>query len=86
VDVQQCVSSRRIRVVTAATADEREQSILRREQLADDDLGQLLQEVEAGQRPEWRHRRQEPRLQTLLGRMEVASSTGRRAGAPLGVS
>jgi hypothetical protein len=27
---------------------------LRREQLADDDFGQLLREVKAGERPEWR--------------------------------
>jgi hypothetical protein len=53
-DVQQQVSCRRVRVVTAAVADERDRSTLRREQLADDDLGMLLHEVEAGQRPEWR--------------------------------
>jgi hypothetical protein len=53
-NVQQRVSCRTLRVVTAAVADERGLSTLRREQLVNDDLGQLLQEVQAGQRPEWR--------------------------------
>jgi hypothetical protein len=38
-DVQQGVSCRRVRVVTAAVADERGHSTLRREQLTDGDLG-----------------------------------------------
>jgi hypothetical protein len=38
-DVQQRVSRERLRVVTAAATDERDHSTLRREQLADDDLG-----------------------------------------------
>jgi hypothetical protein len=43
-----------IRVVAVAAANVWDRAALRRKQLADDDLGQLLQEVEAGKRPEWR--------------------------------
>jgi hypothetical protein len=44
----------KIPVVTTAAAEGWDRAALRREQLADDDVGQLLKEVEAGQRPEWR--------------------------------
>jgi hypothetical protein len=53
--VEQRADGLKIRVLAAAAANGWDCAALRREQLADDDLGQLLQEVEAGQRPEWRH-------------------------------
>jgi hypothetical protein len=53
-EVAQRADLLKIKVVTAATAEVRDRIALRREQLADDDVGQLLQEVEAGQRTEWR--------------------------------
>jgi hypothetical protein len=42
----------RVRVITTAAADGWDRASLRRKQLADDELGPLLQEVEAGQRSE----------------------------------
>jgi hypothetical protein len=48
VEIQQCVSNRKARVVSASTADDQDRAALRREQLTDD-VGQLLQQVEAGQ-------------------------------------
>ena len=41
-------------MVVAAPADGWEHQDLRREQLADNDLGPLIREIEAGRRPEWR--------------------------------
>jgi hypothetical protein len=52
--VEQRADGLMTRVAAAAAANGWDCAALRREQLADDDLGQLLQEVEAGQRPEWR--------------------------------
>jgi hypothetical protein len=53
--VEQRANGLKIRVVAAAAAANGwDRAALRREQLADDDSGQLLQEVHAGQRPEWR--------------------------------
>ena len=43
-----------VRMVTTAAADSWEQQALRREQLADNDLGSLMREIEAGRRPEWK--------------------------------
>jgi hypothetical protein len=43
----------KVRVVTTSAADGWDRASLRREQLADE-LGPLLLEVEAGQRPEWK--------------------------------
>jgi hypothetical protein len=43
-----------VRIITTAAADGWDRASLRREQLDDDELGPLLQEVEAGQRPEWK--------------------------------
>jgi len=40
-----------VRTVAAATANKWDLQALRREQLADDDIGLLLREVEAGQSP-----------------------------------
>jgi hypothetical protein len=53
-NVEQRADGLKIRVVATATANDWDRAALRREQLADDDLGQLLQELDAGQRPEWR--------------------------------
>jgi hypothetical protein len=44
----------KVRIITTAAADGWDRASLRREQLADDEMGPLLQEVEAGQRPEWK--------------------------------
>ena len=41
-------------MVTTAAADGWDQQALRREQLADNDLGPLMREMEAGRRPEWK--------------------------------
>jgi hypothetical protein len=43
-----------VRRVAAATANKWDRQALRREQLADDNLETLLQDMEAGQRLEWR--------------------------------
>jgi hypothetical protein len=53
--VEQRADGLKIRVVIAAAANGWDSAALRREQLADDVLGQLLQEIEAEQRPEWRY-------------------------------
>jgi hypothetical protein len=52
--VEERADSLGVCIITAATADGWDRTALRREQLADEELGQLLQEVEAGQRPEWK--------------------------------
>jgi hypothetical protein len=44
----------KVRIVVAAAADGWDRQALRREQLGDSDVGPLMREVEAGQRPEWR--------------------------------
>ena len=41
-------------MVVTATADGWEQQALRTEQVADNDLGPLIEEIETGRRPEWR--------------------------------
>jgi hypothetical protein len=41
-------------IITTAAADGWYRASLRREQLDDDEMGPLLQEVEVGQRPEWK--------------------------------
>jgi len=41
-------------MIVAAPADGWDYQVLRREQLADNDLGPLIQEIEAGRRTEWR--------------------------------
>jgi len=41
-------------MVVTATADGWDQQALRTEQLADNDLGPLIQEIDTGRRPEWR--------------------------------
>jgi hypothetical protein len=46
--------SLKVRIITTAVADCWDRASLRREQVADDEMGPLLQEVEAGQRPEWK--------------------------------
>jgi hypothetical protein len=46
--------SLKMRIITTATADGWDRASLRREQLADNEMGPLLQEVEAGRRPEWK--------------------------------
>jgi hypothetical protein len=74
------------RVVTAAAADGWDRKVLRREQLDDDELRQVLKVAEAGQRPEWRDTSDRGTITKLLGPMEVASSKGRRGEALLGVS
>jgi hypothetical protein len=43
-----------VRVIAAAATDGWDRAALRREQLADQDVGHIPQEVEAGQRPEWK--------------------------------
>jgi hypothetical protein len=48
------VDGLKIQVVAAAAVNGWDRAALRREQLADNDLWQLLQEVETGKRPEWR--------------------------------
>jgi hypothetical protein len=40
-------------VIMAAAMDGKDHATLRREQLNDHDLGQILHEMEAGQHPEW---------------------------------
>jgi hypothetical protein len=52
--VEQRANGLKIRVVGAAAANDWDLAALRREQLADDDLGLLLLEVRAGQCGEWR--------------------------------
>jgi hypothetical protein len=52
--VKQRADGPKIQVVAAAAAEGWDRAAPRKEQLADGDVGQLLQEVEAGQRPEWR--------------------------------
>jgi hypothetical protein len=44
----------KVQVIVAAAADGWGHATLRRERLADNDVGQMLQEVKAGQRPEWK--------------------------------
>jgi hypothetical protein len=44
----------KVRIITTAAADGWDRASLRREHLGDDEMGPLLQEVEAGRRPEWR--------------------------------
>jgi hypothetical protein len=46
--------SLKVRIITTAAADGWDRASLRREQLADDEMEPLLQEVEAGRRPEWK--------------------------------
>ena len=41
-------------MVVAAPPDSWDHQDLRREQLADNDLGPLIWEIEAGRRPEWK--------------------------------
>jgi hypothetical protein len=43
-----------VRITTTAAADGWDSASLRREQLADDEMGSLLHEVEVGRRPEWK--------------------------------
>jgi len=52
--VEQREDDQRVRMVIAAPADGWDHQDLRREQLADNDLGPLIREIEAGCRPEWR--------------------------------
>jgi hypothetical protein len=54
VKVEQQKSSRKVQGIAAATADHWHRAALRREQLNEHDMGQILQEVEAGQCPEWK--------------------------------
>jgi hypothetical protein len=54
VKVERQVSSQKVRVIAAAAVDYLDCAALRRAQLADNDVGQILQEVEAGQCPEWK--------------------------------
>lgn len=42
------------RVIAVAAADGCDRAALRKEQLDDNDVGQILQEMEAGQRPQWK--------------------------------
>jgi hypothetical protein len=53
--IEQWGEGLKVGIITTAAADGWVRASLRREQLADDELGPLLQEVEAGQRPEWKH-------------------------------
>jgi hypothetical protein len=50
---QRQARSRKVLIIAAAAADRLDRTSLRREQLADNDVGQILQDVEAGQRSEW---------------------------------
>jgi hypothetical protein len=50
--VDRQADSLKVRFIAAVTADGRDSAALRREQLAYHAVGQILQEVEAGQRPE----------------------------------
>jgi hypothetical protein len=50
--VEQRAGSLRVRVTAAAATDGSDRSALRRQQLADQDMGHILREMEAGQRPE----------------------------------
>jgi hypothetical protein len=43
-----------VRAIAAVAADGWDPVALRREQLDDPDVGPILQEVETGQRPEWK--------------------------------
>jgi hypothetical protein len=52
--VEQRADDQRVRMVVVAPADGWDHQDLRREQLADNDLGPLIREIEAGRRPEWR--------------------------------
>jgi hypothetical protein len=45
----------KLRIITTAAADGWVRASLRSELLADDEMGPLLQEVEAGERPEWKN-------------------------------
>jgi hypothetical protein len=47
------LTMKQVRVIADAAADRWDRAALRRKQLADD-VRQILQEVEAGQRPEWK--------------------------------
>jgi len=44
----------RVQIVATAAANGWDQRALRREQLAEKDLGPLIREIESGQRPEWK--------------------------------
>ena len=52
--VEQRADGQRVRIVATAAANCWDRQALRREQLADNDLGPLIREMEAGQRPEWK--------------------------------
>jgi hypothetical protein len=43
-----------VRIVATGAADGWDQQALRREQLADNDIGPLMREMEPGRRPEWK--------------------------------
>ena len=76
----------RVRIVFTAPADGWDQQALRTEQLANNDLGPLIQEIETGRHPEWRDiSNLGPNLQELLGPVEIPLIDGRRVGALLGV-
>jgi hypothetical protein len=45
---------KQVRAITAIAAAGRNPATLRTEQLNDPDIGPILQEVETGQRPEWK--------------------------------
>jgi len=51
--VEQQADGQRVQIVATAAANGWDQQALR-EQMADNDLGPLIREMEAGQRPEWR--------------------------------
>jgi len=52
--VEQRADGQRVRIVATAAANGWEQQALRREQLAENNLGPLIREMEAGQRLEWK--------------------------------
>jgi hypothetical protein len=52
--VGQQADSWKVQVITAAATDRWDGAALRREKLADNDIGQILLEVEAGQCLEWK--------------------------------
>jgi len=52
--VEQRAEDQWVRMVVAAPSDGWDHQALRREQLADNDLGPLIREIEPGHRPEWR--------------------------------
>ena len=62
-----------VRAVRATAAKGWDHAALRREQLKDDVIGQILREVEAGQRPDWKDiAERSPTYKAVLGSMEIS--------------